>query len=957
MPSLFQPDMRTPLFLALSAYITTAASAQPRITQVSPHPDIPGYAVEFADIDGDGFVDIFSGGGGGFEHPVFIRNLGDRNFGAVVHPYYPVFSDPAGFYHGNGKALEADGPNDYRIFISSVRPLENNTYTTAHAWISMLPGGSFGDRNPIPLPDDRSWTALEIDGDHRSEFLNIRNNNDGTSTLTIIEILNDGSYSPTDVTLDASISMDEILIADLDDDDDLDLAIQGEDANGNDGYFLVRRTGARTFAPEVTFLPTYNTIRIGDLDGDGLPELFSDNLENFEWSRNSGSFAFGGFQSAAAIPTALRTYKLLSIEPQEEENALFHIAEGDGPALSVKTIRFGTWAVVSEQEIRTSALVPAPFQPSYGSNGPDCVPLALVDLDNDGHLDLPFLVYQQLPGDYSPGLRRLAIAWGIPDGFSDPVYTHSDPISSQTVVVGNFDDQSAPDIIAGPDLSGAHWFLPNSGNGEFGTPSRVTALDIPSTYPAGTKITSIIAADVTGDGILDLVLSFTRYFNGYNQGAYGVARGLGDGTFSAPQLPAGSFDTVSTLIHRIDELVDWDGDGDLDIISNGGWRENLDGSFSLEFRPLIDGAPLTDLLGNPDFTVHTRTGDVDGDGHPDIISLIYRLIDSDNPLGGIVGIPHRESTVAVAFNDGHGGIEEIAEIPITLQATDVLGNPVAFDLRVADLNSDGRPDLCYNQTAGMDILGNPLTSSKWRRNPGGAAARNPSLWITLPLGSGNLPKTVDPELDFDGDGRKDWPSARGYIRPSASGPVVSANYDFTGGVYFHSSYPNQYIADFDGDGDIDELATNEAFNYSIVHNTLVDERSPIIRHLVAAGSTGQKAQPKADADGDGRDNETELIFGTDPLSADFAPANALGVQFNTSAETRSLSFRVPDYADQLALGYEIEHSVDLSHWTPLTGASPAMLSSQGGWNYLNLPLECPGPCGYFRIRGTHTPGR
>lgn len=948
--------MRTSFLLFLSAILSPVVSAQPRITQVSPHPHIPEYGVEFADIDGNGFEDLYAKDG----TPVFIRNLGGREFGPVLHSHYPVFTDPYGFHHGTGTLAEADGPGDHQIFIPAARLLGGDTFISSHAWVRMLPGGSFGERSNIPLPDDRYWTALELDGDHRSEFVDLKGNNDGTSTLTIIEKLDDGSYAPTDVILNASISKDEILAADLDNDGDLDLAIKGSDANWNDGYFLVRRTGHRSFSPVVLFLPTYGTMRIGDLDGDGLPDLYSDDLLYFEWSRNSGGFSFGAFQPAATVPANLRTYRILSVETQAQENALFHIAEGKGPALSVKTLRFGTWEVVSQQDIRTSALTPPPFQPPYGSSGPDCVPLAVIDLDKDGHPDLPFLVYQQLAGEYSPGVRRLAVAWGTAGGYADPVFTHPDPISTQTLVIGNFDGQSAPDIIMGPDIRGGFWFLPNSGDGKFGAPSRVTALDVPATYPAGTKITSVIAADVTGDGILDLVLSYSRTinaFNGYNQGAYGIARGLGDGTFTVPQLPAGSFDTVSTRIHRIDALADWDGDGDLDIIANGGWIENLGGSFSLEFRPLIDGEPLIDIYGNPISTVFTRIGDVDGDGHPDIISLVYRLIQPDSPFGGIIGMTSKESTVAVAFNDGHGGIAEIAEIPITLQSTDVLGNPVVFDLRVADLNSDGRPDLCYNQSAGADILGNPLSSSKWRRNPGGAAARNPSLWITLPLGSGNLPDTLNPELDFDGDGRKDWPSSSGYIRPSPAGPVISPNHDFTGGVYFDYGHPNPYIADFDGDGDIDTLATNGPFNLSIIHNTIVDERSPITRHLVAAGSSGQKAQPKADADGDGRDNETELLFGTDPLSADTPSPNPLAVNFDASADNRSLSFRLPDYADQLALDYQIEHSVDLIQWTPLSGASPAVLSSAGGWNYLNLPLECPGPCGYFRIRGTHTPDR
>jgi len=915
-------------------------SATPRINQISPNPDLTGRH-QFADVDGNSFDDIVADSPfGPWSIPILIRNLGNRAFASPEQIFYlqsGVLPDK------NFTFIELTGPGDFRMLVNqgsiTMDPF-NPAYIppSSPLVIPLDKPGTYGERTALAPEGPRDWIPVDLDGDRQSEFVHVEPAPDDKTKLTIHDRQSDGTYSATVIMLDAEIEADRATAIDLDNDSDLDLVL------GSNGYSqLLRRTGTRSFEAQVRQAPLYSP-KLTDLNGDGLPDFHSNTTSPFIWIINLGDFTFGYEQSRDVFPGD-DNYHLFAAAPQPGEHATLQFKEYENRTLSLKSMRFGEWGITSEHTVDCSSINPASaWQP------PSLI--ANRDLDKDGHPDLAFLAHNNTGNSSS---NRLAIAWGNAGGFEPPVYTHASPITFQQLLVADFDSQKGPDFIAGPDGENHYWFFGNDGTGNFDLPLEVTALDLPTGCPPGTEVSSIEQADFTNDGIPDLAIVYSRFHQNHFQTFCGIAQGNGDGTFVKPVLPPGAFDTLASSSAEIENIIDWDGDGDLDIIGNGEWRENINGSFALESTPLIDGAWLTDILGNPVRNIHTRVGDIDGDGHNDIISLVYRFT-GEEIGGGIVGGlgGNYESVIAVGFNDGNGGIEEIAEIPITMHTADILGNPVIFDLRIADVNSDGRADICHQQAAGTDIYGNPLTTTKWRRNPGGAAARNPSLWLSLPYGRHDLPDSLNPRLDFDGDGRKDWATPNGYVRPGPSGPVISATYDFTGNAKF-SIYSNVIwqVADFDGDGDTDALYTDGYQQLSLVRNPLVDERSPITRHLVAAGSTGKKAQPLSDADGDGRDNQTELLFGTDPLTKDSAPANPLGVNFVPGGNGNSLSFSVPGYASSLGLHYEVQRSTDLADWTPLEGASPDFISNSGGWNRMNLPLECSGPCGYFRIRGIH----
>jgi hypothetical protein len=922
-----------------------AHAEEPRIHVVSSAPFYMG--VE--DADGDGLKDLFSGWDRDIVHPTptLSKNLGNRTFSPYSTPFLPFRSQDR--WDGTAWIIEIQ-PGDRRLFLNHGTHIGDNVYEQTPQTIP-LDGNGSGERTAIGQTSLQCWLPLDLDADQMTEFVSFTATGPTTGTLSIMDRQTDGSYSATTLPL-ADISWSDTeakpLLADFDNDGDTDLMVFDHEARCHVVYL---RSGHRSFAEAPAAIVGGDesiNLKPADLDGDGLLDLYSYGGKTLVHYLGQPGLTFGPRQVKDPFASTSTPWTGIHVASNPGAPATLHFTHSSGTTVHWASVQFGTTTVLSEHSTDVSSLRPFTF----GDLQPPDVH-ASEDLDLDGHPDLLISMYVS-PGYPTQAVTRHAVAWGRADGFDTPVFVDPVPVRSDILLIGNFDEQSAPDLILGPDPDGYLWFYENSGTGDF--PRRVRLDSLGRLHGSVTTISSIRAAEMDGDGILDVVVEYKQQVNFSYNYAHTIAKGRGDGTFHAPVLPEGSFTILSEEAHGLESLSDWDSDGDLDIISGGFWRENTGSAFSTEVRPLISGAALENILGNPMLNIHTRTGDVDGDGHPDVISLVYETetVISDIP-SDIVGGPFyiTKSTFAVGFNDGQGGIAEIAEVPVTLLSTDLLGNPVIHDLQVADLNADGRPDICFNEYVASDILGNLVTSSRWLKNPGGAAARNPAAWLKLPLGA-PLPDSLHPQNDFDGDGIKDWEHATGYIRPSPAGPIVSASYDFARGIMFPSYDPAKTPADFDGDGDTDILY-HRAADVWVVKNTIIDEREEITRYLVAAGVPGQSARPHADADGDGRDNLTELLMGENPLAPESPGANPLAVALETGNEGYHLSFRTPSYAADLGLNYTVEHSTNLTNWQELEGTTPVSASSINGWNFQTLSLPITGPSGYYRLRGHKAP--
>jgi len=283
------------------------------------------------------------------------------------------------------------------------------------------------------------------------------------------------------------------------------------------------------------------------------------------------------------------------------------------------------------------------------------VTFALADFDGDGHVDAVV----------GHNVEEASLRLLFNDGTGVYVTGPTLPLERGTwhVVAADVNGDGHADIVASDtDLnyvgSTVAVFL-NNGNGTFAPRQN---------YQVGNGPAGIVAADVNGDGHLDLAV--TNYgFIGQGTSVW-VLLNNGDGTFGAA-----ISHTVPAAPWRI-AAGDLDGDGLIDLVIGHDFNRisvlrNLgSGGFAPAQQHIVS---VVAPSGN-NFYPAVALADVDGDGDLDVLFVNTNLFADDH------------STAVLFRNDGTGAFTQQG-IPLRYYG------PSPVDIATPDLNGDGAPDL------------------------------------------------------------------------------------------------------------------------------------------------------------------------------------------------------------------------------------------------------------------------
>lgn len=283
--------------------------------------------------------------------------------------------------------------------------------------------------------------------------------------------------------------------------------------------------------------------------------------------------------------------------------------------------------------------------------GPDAEPmsLALADVTGDGHVDIVTANGRLDSSPFPPPelVGTVSVIAGDGAGGFAAAEQHSAGAGegrAQSIAIGDITGDGIIDIVVSRPIANRVSILAGTGDGDFaGAIVR----------PTGVGPQPLLLADANGDGTLDVVVA-----NAVGA-SVSILPGDGEGGIGFD----GNFD-VGVYPHSV-VAADFDGDGQPDIATadaQSGSVSVLNNAGSGTFASSVQHA-----VGNSPLTI--ATGDVNGDGSPDLVTA------------------NGSGTVSVLISDGDGGFAPSVAFPVAE------GFQSPYAVALGDANGDGHLDI------------------------------------------------------------------------------------------------------------------------------------------------------------------------------------------------------------------------------------------------------------------------
>jgi hypothetical protein len=760
-------------------------------------------SVAIGDLDGDGKLDLAVANYGSNSVSV-IRNLSSSgsivlgSFAAKVD--FTTGTNPQSVALGD---LDGDGKPDL-----AVANLISNTVSVIRnlSMSGSINSGSFAAKVDFTTGINPYSVALgDLDGDGKPE-LAVANNASVTVSVfrntTISGSIGAGSFAAK-VDFATGFGPRSVAMGDLDGDGKPDLAVAN---SGSATVSAFRNTsssgsiGAGSFAAKVDFATgtAPSSVDLGDLDGDGKPELAVANLGSNTVSviRNtatSGSIGSGSFAATVDFATGTNPFSV----------ALGDL-DGDGkPELTAANYGSNTVSV-----LRNSDLPPVitSFSPTSAKPG-DAVTFTGTNFNATPGNNIVFFGATRAT---VTAASAMSVTVTVPSGATyAPITLLNTGISLAASSVRNFTPTYSPAKTA------------------------ITATDFQAKvdFTAGTQPRSVAVGDLDGDGKPELVVAngglntVSVYRNTSSSGS------IGAGSFAAKV----DFTTGSGPISVA--LGDLDGDGKPELaVANYSSNSvsvirNLSSSGSIVVGSFAAKVDFVTGAG----PISVALGDLDGDGKPDLVvanESSYRVsIFRNTATSGSIG--SGSFAAKVDFTPG--------------------SNP--YSVAIGDLDGDGKLDLVvanFNSNS-VSVFRNIATSGSI--NTGSFAAK-------VDFATGSNPNSVALG-DLDGDGKSELAVVNGgsntvsvFRNIATSGSINTGSFiakvDFTTGT----SPVSVAMGDLDGDGKPELAVANVNSNTVSVYRNTATSGSIVLGSFAAKVDLATGSFPWSialgDLDGDGK---------------------------------------------------------------------------------------------------------
>lgn len=519
--------------------------------------------------------------------------------------------------------------------------------------------GTFKAAAKYPVPAGVEHVAVgDFNGDGK---IDVAVTNGATAGMVSILLgRGNGTLNKTPVIFGTAFGPEGVAVADFNDDGVADLAVTNNESSPDGiggSVSVLLSNGKSLFAGRTDFKLTtsansgaYNGLAVGDLNGDGKPDLvvpvtFANQLSVLI---NSGGGKFKPF----------KTYDL--------PNSALSVVTGDfnnDHKVDVAAVKFGGDDQIMVLLNTGGGNLGSPMEYSFDTSG-EGQAIAAGDFNKDGNLDL--VVTNLYNGTVN-------VLLGDGTGAFPTFATYKTGPFPYSVVVADFNNDGWPDLAVANQSDGTVSVLLNTANGS-GTFSAQKS------YSVGGNPSSITAGSFRGNGIVDLAVATTSFSPGVV-----VLLGKGDGTFPSPAV---AYNTLNNAY--VVTAGDFNHDGKLDLavgINGGGsfgfvtlMLGNGDGTFGLPLD-LTTGTTPTGIVAadfNKDGSLDLATSNGSQAGDLGSASVLLNL--------PAIGLTAR----SLSFGNQKVGTNSNPQ-------TITVGNPAAAPLHLTSITTTGdftRTDNC-----------------------------------------------------------------------------------------------------------------------------------------------------------------------------------------------------------------------------------------------------------------------
>lgn len=660
------------------------------------------YSIDFekvytSDIDGDGLIDIISNASETNEISWYKNLNGVAQFGNKL----VISNNTEG--NGFGVPFDIDNDNDIDIISKSSSNL---------VWYENIDGnGNFSNAISIPNTEPGRVHLADIDNDNDLDI--ISSNDSGSSvhwyenldglgtfgTQQLISIYGEGGYI--------------VRSSDIDNDGDIDIVTSNSSEQRI--YWYENIDGGGNFSPLNVVSSTISncySINIIDIDSDGDNDILSSTTSGIAWFENSDGQ--GTFNSMQILVNNIDGSSIVNVADIDGDNDNDIVSSGQiADAISWYNNVDGFASYFIEHNVTYD------YNYSHIDN-------TFGDINNDGYPDLITNRhwFKNIDGELSkPNIYNTN--FGYTSYFSADIDNDNDQdiigldydsnndlaiiYFSENTDFGNFinpqilftipnfegyQDQikksdlngdGLMDIIYIDDHEGLSWYQNLNGNLSFGTEQSIG-----TSSNGNYNIEDLITKDIDGDTDIDLIVSANNSITLFRNTN-------GDGNFDAGITINQHLTNPFVFISASDiDFADFDGDGDLDLLTSGvqgesdpwgspnyqrflAWQENLDGNTSFGEKNILYSSN-----GSPGFgSVYSFASDMDGDGDLDIVSAKQFLV-----YDGFFHFDWYENT------DGNGNFN-IHSLPFDDNLNFLNSINSIKKIQPLDFDNDGEMDIIY----------------------------------------------------------------------------------------------------------------------------------------------------------------------------------------------------------------------------------------------------------------------